>query len=355
MQATQSILNFSVSLGPFRGVRVRVSLLMFVAMLAIVWRLGELPLGLLACTVLLMSVLVHQLAQFFVARATGYKLADIVLWPLGGLTTQAEDAPFPTQAQVQLAGPVANFALAAICFFQLQHLGSDLSSLNPLQGFHGLAEGSLTVITCRMTCFFNVLLLFANLLPVAPFDTGRLLRSFLSERYDRVEVTDVMLRLGLVISVLGLATGFVFDQSTAVALSSFVLILHLHELGLRSAQHGYFRTRIEDDGAGEFSDMDPELDEFESFRGPAEDTDTDELIARSSMMARRTARRESEERRREAARRQNEEEQVDAILERIHREGEQSLDPTELQLLRKVSQRYRKQSGTHERNTETGR
>ena len=354
MYATQSILDFTISLGQLRGVRVRLSLLMFVVIAALMWRLGSLSQGLLAGAILLLSILLHQLVQFFVAHATGNELSDIVLWPLGGLTTQADDAPFSVQAQIQLAGPLVNLALAVVCLFQLQHMGIDPVSLNPLEGFQLRENDTLAQTVGSMIYDSNLILLCVNLIPIVPFDAGRLLRSFLAERYDTVEVNDVMLRLGLVISLLGMVTGFIFDQSVVVALSSFVLILHVHEIGLRSTHSGYFRTDSEEDFEDEFAELELEpeleLEDIESYRN-SDDIDTDELIARSSMIARRSARKEFEQQRRDAAERKKEEEQVDAILQRIHRDGEKSLKPAEWHLLRKVSQRLR----TRERNTETGR
>ena len=355
MYATQIIQKFSLSLGQLRGVRVRLSLLMFVAMAALMWRLGSLPLGLLASAILLLSILLHQLAQFFVAHATGNELSEIVLWPLGGLTTQAPDAPFATHAQIQIVGPLVNLALAITCLFQLQHMNIEAAALNPFAGFQLQPDEPLARTAGRMIYFANVMLLCVNLFPVVPFDAGRVLCSFLSERYDAVKVTHVMLRLGLAISLIGMTAGFIFDQSTIVALSGFVLILHLYEIGLNSTRIGYVRIESEDDYKDEFAELEPELEDIDSYRSNNEDTDTDELISRSSMMARRSARKQSEQQRRDAAERKKEEEQVDAILQRIHCDGENSLKPAELYLLRKVSQRYRKQLHTRERNTETGR
>ncbi|MCH2202829.1 MAG: hypothetical protein MK102_12730 [Fuerstiella sp.] len=358
MYVTQSILSLSLSLGQLWGVRVRLHLLMFVVIAAVTWRLGSVPLGLLAGTVLLLSVMLHQLAQVCVAHVTGNKVADVMLWPLGGITSQAHGAGLAVQTQVQMAGPVVNLAIALVCLVQLQYMEIEVELFNVFSGTEMLlsqASGSLAVTVTQMTCFANVLLLCVNLLPVVPFDVGRLLRSFLSERYESVEVNDVMLKLGLVISLLGLMTGFIFDQSAVVALASFVIITHLHEIGLRSTQAGYLRSDFDQDDYDEVSGLGAEMEEFESFSGNSEDADTDELIAQSSMMARRTARKESERQRQEAAECEKEEKQVDAILERIHRDGEESLNSAELQLLRKVSYRYRKQIGSRERNTETGR
>jgi len=346
MDASDSILHTAITLGPVRGIRVRISVLMFVAIMALMWRLESLPLGALAGAVLLLSVLLHQLAQLFVAHASGHELTDIVAWPLGGLTTQAADAGFPTQAQVQVVGPVLSLATGAVAWFQLQHMGYILELTEFVGGFRVIADEPLSITALRMICFASALLLTANLLPVMPFDGGRMLSAFLSERYDRVEVQDVMVRLGLVVSLLGLLVGFVFDQSAVVALASFVLILHLHEAGVRSAQPGYFEVaQANDDWQEDSSDADADMEGVESFRS-SEDADTDELIARSSMMARRRARRESDQQRREAEERRLEEQQLDAILERIHREGEECLNPAERQLLRKASQRLKGKSKT---------
>lgn len=371
MYATKSTLKFSLPLGQLRGVRVRLSVLFLIAMAALMWRLGDLSLGLLACAVLLLSVVLHQLAQLFVTQAIGKAPSDVVLWPLGGLTTQASEARFPIQVQVQIAGLVVNLVIATICVFQLRQMTDTLGSLNPLDVFprsitigatgllSAVADNSsepLAVSAVRMIYFSNMMLLCVNLLPVIPFDVGRILRSFLSERYDTIEVDDVMLRLALVISLVGLIAGFIFDQSSVVALASFVLMIHVHEVGLRSAAHqAYFLASNSEDEMDEFSD----LEGFESYQSHSsvtgEEADTDELIARSNMRDRRIDRRESEQRLREAAERRHEEEQVDAILKRIHHDGRESLTPFELQLLRKVSLRYRKQAGARKRNTESGR
>jgi len=344
MDATDSILNFSLSLGRVRGIRVRVSILLLVAMLAITYRLGSLPLGLLASAILALGVILHQFAQLFVTQASGYKPADVVLWPLGGLTTHGADAGFPTQAQIQIIGIVVNLATAAICIFQLQYMGLEINLATLVQGLQVDSSESLSATALRMICFTSLLLLAANLLPVLPFDAGRMLQAFLAERYDRIEVNDVMLRLGLVVSLLGLTAAFIFDQSAILALSSFVLIVHLHEVGIRAAKPGYFEVaQSNEDWENDISEMDAEREHFESFR-ISEDVDTDELIARSSMMARRRARRESEELQREAEEREREEKQLDAILERIHREGEGALKPAERQLLRKAAQRLKSKS-----------
>ena len=353
MYAINSILNFSISLGPLRGIRVRVSLLLLVAVAAVAWRLGNPALGLLAGVILFLTVVAHQLAQVLVCQAGGHSATDVVLWPLGGLTTHGSEAGFSAQAKIQAVGPVVCLASSALCVFQLQHLGSPVDLMEMLGSFQVADNESLSITTLRMTCFFSLLVLGTNLIPVAPFDAGRLLRSFLAERYDPIEVNDVMLRLGLVVGALGVVCGFVFDLSAVGALSGFVLILHLHESGVRYEQSRYFADDTSEKWNDDFSEGDPEPEEFDTYRSPDE-LDTDELIARSSMMARRRARRETARRQREADLRRQEEEQLDAILDIIHRKGEDALNPAEQQLLRKASQRLRGKSQSEHREFESG-
>ncbi|MCH2211868.1 MAG: hypothetical protein MK110_11235 [Fuerstiella sp.] len=354
MYPTQSILSLSLSLGEPRGVRVRLSLLMFVVIAAMIWRLGSVTLGLLAGAVLLSSVVIHQLAQIFVAQVNGIKITDVVLWPLGTLTGQASGAAPAVRARVQMIGPLVNLVIALICLLLLRHIGAQAEVFGYFSGTNLRLvpeTDSLSVTVVQMIYSASLLLLCVNLLPIVPFDAGRVLQSFLSARYDSVDVNAVLLRLGLVFSLFGLMGGFIFDQSAIVALASFVIIIHLQEIGLNSAPAGYFRSGSEEDDHDGYSEMETEIEYFESFRSHSQDTDTDELIARSSMLDRK----ESERQRQQAADREDEEKQVDAILERIHRDGEKSLNPTELQLLRTVSQRYRKQTRPREHNTETGR
>ncbi len=354
MDASGSIPGFSLPLGSVRGIRIRISVLLPAAILAVMWRLGSLPYGLLAGGILSGCVLLHQIAQVFVARATGHGPSTVVLWPLGGLTNHGRNAEFPVQAQIQLAGPIVCFITAAVCAFQLRQLGSPLDPLMLLQGFRLLPEAPFGVTILRMTCFASSLIVAASLLPVIPFDGGRLLRGFLAERRDVYEVSDIMLRLGLVFGFLGLMTGFVFDQSTLAALSGFILILHLNELQIRVIHRS--EAPIDSDSDSETAWQGPFDDDsaFHESYGDGSDFDTDELIARSGMMARHQARRESERRRREAELRRQQEEQLDAILDIIHRKGEAALNPAERRLLKKASRRLRTRRKSEQRRSESG-
>jgi len=330
--------------------QVRLSYLMPVAMAAVMFRLESVSLGLLAGVILLLSVLVHELAHWFAARAGGASVTDLTLWPLGGLTDCTEQTPFSARIKALFAGPAVSLLIAAGCLFQLSRLGIPPNQMNPLNGFVLLASESTFVLTLQMLCFTNLMLVGANLIPVIPFDAGLMLRTLLCERYAELEARDLVVRLGLALSTTALIAGFVFDQSSIVALAGFVLILHLHETVTRSDRDPKYNPSDSRDDSGEFMEADCEFDELEAAEEHGTESDTDELIAHAAMMARWTARREAERLRRETSERQREEKQVDAILERIHRDGRKSLKPPELKLLCKVSSLYRKRAKTRQQN-----
>ena len=63
MYSTDGILTFSFPLGQWLGARVRVSFLLPVLLLAMMWRLQDLPWGMVAGILLLYSLLLHELAH----------------------------------------------------------------------------------------------------------------------------------------------------------------------------------------------------------------------------------------------------------------------------------------------------
>ena len=326
--------------------QIRLSCLMPVAMTAAMYRLESVSLGLLAGVILFLSVLVHDLAHWVVARAGGAPVTDLMLWPLGGLTDCTERTPYTSRMQALVAGPAVSLLIAAICLFQLTRLGLSPATMNPLNGFSLVQPENTSVVVLQLVCFINLLLVGTNLIPVVPFDAGRILRTLLCEHYAELEARDLVMRLGLVVSIIALMVGFVFDQSSIVALAGFVFILHLYEVGAGDESVPDCDRTLSSSDTDELMDPSCEFSEFDVGEEVGEESDTDELISRAGMMARWSARSEAEQLRREAAKRKHEDEQLDAILERIHRNGSESLKPSELKLLRRVSSQYRNRSKT---------
>lgn len=119
-------------------------------------------LGGVASLLLFASVLIHELAHSFVARARGLAVHSITLFIFGGVSNLAGEAKRPgIEFQVAIVGPLTSFALAAIAFgVAVAAAGSP-----PI----GAVAGYLAVI--------NALLGGFNLVPGFPLDGGRVLRS----------------------------------------------------------------------------------------------------------------------------------------------------------------------------------
>ncbi len=355
-----------------------------VLLIALMWRLQSVSYGALAGLVVLYSVLLHEIAHLLIARATGGDLEDVILWPLGGLLPARPGQGPWSAALVALAGPLASLLVALGCAVPLHAAGELTPLLSPFAEFTlnstepefavareisdgpavpasesaaaqgdrvvafselprvpGKAAESWTMTVLRMTFAANFWLAAVNLLPFLPMDGGWMLRWFLAMRYSEAEVRDLVLRCGLVASLSGLLGGFIFDLSGVVALSAFVLVLHIHE-SLQSSPAAPLRDEsfLGYDFSAGYTSLDRSLPEFSE---PEESVEQDDF-ARTGILDRWKSRREEERLRRESAERERDEQQLDAILEKLHSQGREALNTAELHLLDRVSARFRQRN-----------
>ena len=179
----------SIKIGNAFGIPVRIH----VTFLLLVWALFLFTtnplkaLGLMA--VVFGCVLLHELGHSLVARGFGLRVADITLWPLGGMARMSEIPEVPRiEALIAIAGPAVNFALAGLAVIGLS-AGSVLGTRAALEDF---------------LLFFlvaNVMQGGFNLLPAFPMDGGRLLRAFLARKRDWLSATETAVRVGRVLAL----------------------------------------------------------------------------------------------------------------------------------------------------------
>lgn len=256
---------------------------------------------------------------------------EIELWPLGGLEEPYGRGYWQDHLQTMLAGLVTNLLIALSCLLVLPTADA-LLLLSPAADMSVVADDLFTTV-CRMAFVINATLFAVNLIPVTPFDGGVLLRTYLTSRFAEIEGRDLMVRLGLIFGLLGMLTGFVLNFSSLVAVSAFVLVLHLHE---------NMRWYESIDQRDEFSDYDffeEGGNNFGSSFGTREDADRDDedAVSHAEILDRWRSQREQEEQ----EERRREEEQVDRILEKLHIHGREALSHHDLHLLNRVSHRYR--------------
>ena len=118
-------------------------------------------LAVVAALLLFASVLVHELAHSFVARARGLPARSITLFLFGGVSNLSAESKSPgTEFLIAIVGPLTSLGLAAVAFVVSVVAGDPLVSLV----FSYLA-------------LVNALVAGFNLLPGFPLDGGRVLRS----------------------------------------------------------------------------------------------------------------------------------------------------------------------------------
>lgn len=174
------MLRNSIRIGRIGGISINIHVSWFLIFILITWSLAgsyfplnypawSLPLywtvGLVTSILFFVSVLLHELAHSFVARARGLPVHDITLFIFGGVAHLGEEPQTPgTEFLMALVGPLASIVLG-VCFGAVWLTAKGV--IPPLAALAGYLA------------FINVLLGFFNLIPGFPLDGGRVLRSIL--------------------------------------------------------------------------------------------------------------------------------------------------------------------------------
>lgn len=172
------MLSNSIRLFTIRGIEVGVHYSWLIVFGLVTWSLGGyvfpgfLPnasplehwlLGGLTALLLFASVLVHELAHSFVAKARGLDARSITLFIFGGVSNLGGEAKeASTEFLVAIVGPLTSFALAAIAF-----------------GVASFVTEPRTEVVASYVFWINLSLGLFNLIPGFPLDGGRVLRAIL--------------------------------------------------------------------------------------------------------------------------------------------------------------------------------
>ncbi|HAM02730.1 MAG TPA: site-2 protease family protein [Acidimicrobiaceae bacterium] len=170
----------SIRIGRFAGVDVGVNWSVLVIFALITWQLADYVLpgtygagsraaywlaAVVAALVFFFSLLAHEVSHAVVARHNGVGVRSITLWLFGGVAQLEGEAASPgAEFRIAAVGPGTSLALAAVF-----GVGEVLAHA---AGSHGLVAQVLTWLWQ-----VNLLLAAFNLIPAAPLDGGRILRS----------------------------------------------------------------------------------------------------------------------------------------------------------------------------------
>ena len=329
-------LSWSIPVGMWAGTRVAISVWFVLAAVVLCLQLQSLWLGLMATGVLVVSVLLHEMAHVWVARGTGGWCDDILVWPLGGLVT-AHHQGLTRRPQVltALAGPAVHALVCLVTGMTVWRAGLLSEALNPLSGWPTVTlAGGVDAVRSVIVLLFTInwALLVINLLPVHPFDGGRVLESMLSEWLVEETAADLYLRLGALLGVALLAAGMLADQplwhgTWLVGLGAVVLVLNLEEIAGRRAVDDLETALLEYELA-----LDDEVEEYEPIE------------TQEGLLERWRQRREESRVQEEQGRQQEVEHQVDLLLKKIHQNGFEGLSEDEKRQLRQASRQYRQRT-----------
>ena len=335
-----SPLSWSFPVGTWVGTRVAVSVYFPLAVLVLCLQLPVWWYGLMAGVLLILSATVHEIAHVWIARATGGWGDDILVWPLGGLLNPQPALHGWSRVMTALSGPAVNAAICLLTGIAVWRMGLLGAAINPLAGWPALPSGGgvVDVLQAAVVVLFvvNWVLLVINLIPVHPFDGGRVLEWGLSEWLVEETANYLYMRLGAVAGVGLMITGILADQTGwhgtwVVCLGAVVLVLNLQEVAQRSAVDDLENALLEYELA--LDEIDGEFDAVEPDPG---------LLGRWRQRREETRRQQEEMQQREAER------QVDAPLKKVHRQGFDGLSEPEKRQLRRASQRYRDQAAQSE-------
>jgi Zn-dependent protease len=294
---------------------------------AICFRVEDLKFGLVIGAVLLSSVLAHEFGHIVAARRTGGAGNEILMCPWGGLAFVQPGGTVGAHLAAAAGGPAVNLAVCAITAVGV--FGSHAAStvLNPFVLPLGDFSGPPLPALLLLTFWVNWVLFVLNLIPVYPLDGGRILKTLLAVRWDGETATRVYVKVGMILGVLGMLAAVMADMSWGVVFSAMIVILNLHETMQIRTSESYDESFMGYDFSQGYTSLE------RSAGAVAE--------KRPGALRRWFRRRQAERERRQAERDAEVEQQLDALLEKVHTLGIESLSSAERRQLARASARYR--------------
>lgn len=231
-----SIRIFAVGWGG-RGITVRIHLFTIVYIgVMLAWSIPKSNAGIaymsLAMASLFIVVLLHEFGHCFACRATGGEADRIVMLPFGGLALTSPLQAWKSHLITTLGGPAVNVAILPITTGALLALGlGDVVLFNPFDPIGTLAspvfQSSSTAVTLGLVGlwwfhYVNIVIgAFNVLLPMYPFDGGRILQSSLWARVGYRRSMGVAVNAGLVGAMALGVIGLVARETVLVAIAIF--------------------------------------------------------------------------------------------------------------------------------------
>ena len=196
--------------------------------------------SLIFVALIFLSVVIHELAHYWVAKRLGVQAREINLLPVGGIPAN-ESFPGSKKSEIiiSLAGPVANLAIAGLL---LPFIQNQLPIWDITSHFDVIHESDLLY----KLHLVNLGLFIINLIPAFPLAGGNIFRTILSWKTDYFVATGIVVAGGKIIAAGFLVAGVLYLNLLLLVVSLLIFsavqteesILQLRKLimGLTSQQ-----------------------------------------------------------------------------------------------------------------------
>ncbi|MHC4698661.1 MAG: site-2 protease family protein [Planctomycetota bacterium] len=335
-------INWSFRVGRLFDITIRVHVVFILCALVLIWMefpksgprppFGHLLVNALGTYAMLFAiVLLHEFGHCFGARHVGGEADEILLWPLGGLAYVSPPHKARAHMITALAGPMVNVVLCAMCSVVLVLWIGSLGAVpwNPLDPYYPVDPTILpTTAQFWVMRFFGLsyFILLINLVPVFPFDGGRIVQAWLWPRKGYRASLELATGTGMVgaiiIGLFGLFTG-----------ESWLLLM--------IAVFGYLTCWQTRKMLREHGDIDPSLVGGGFSDGYTFLSQDDEEERKPGFFARRRAKKVALRAQRERQRQRQHQQAVERILRKVSTSGVDSLTPAERRTLEEETQRQR--------------
>ncbi len=322
IQKLMAVLNWSLPIGVYFAVRVRVHILLLVYAAYILFTTEDLFWALRMLLVLFVSVLLHEFGHVMACRRMRGDANDILMWPLGGLAFCAPPHSPWAHFVTVVWGPIVNLILAAVAYLVLflwqgEHIPV---GLNPFSPWIRWADSTAVELLALVFIVNYVLLLFNVAMVFYPLDGGRIMQTILWAKLGYGKGSYITSRVGIAGAVLVLLVGLITENRMLTLIAFFGLFESL-QMGMRLKSEAMAGPTFDPVGYGQ------------SSRG----ADREPGAVGRWLQGRRTRAQQAKAQRTRAF-----QGEVDRILDKVRDRGVQSLTRKEKRVLARATDQKRR-------------
>ncbi len=212
-------------LGKVFGMKIKLHwtfyiLLLWLAIQQLIYTTNSLLLMFLAISIVFLSVVLHELGHYLVAKKLNIKFEEINISALGGIHKYEKQSNSPKEELlVEIAGLLVNISIIIFLY--------SFMSLNNYNFNFFEIHKNLLNLTIQSSLIYvlnvNILLLVFNLIPVFPTDAGSILRAILTLKTNRLKATTIVSKIGFFTVLIFVLLGLIYNMLLLFIAALFLL------------------------------------------------------------------------------------------------------------------------------------